>query len=160
MDTNSKPEASAQRARQQYSEGQEALLQTAFPQAAREFAEKTVAQTREAYERSNKVLETTLETIEKSFDAAGQGAVALNRKIMEIAQRNLNSGFELAKQLAGAKNLAEIVELQSAYWQKQVEALTSQAEEVRSLATKVAADAAQPTKEHVKRSMDDVSKKS
>jgi phasin len=160
MDTNSKPEAAPQRARQQYSEGQEALLQTAFPQAAREFAEKTVAQTREAYERSNKVLETTLETIEKSFDAAGQGAVALNRKIMEIAQRNLNSGFELAKQLAGAKNLAEIVELQSAYWQKQVEALTSQAEEVRSLATKVAADAAQPTKEHVKRSMDDVSKKS
>ena len=160
MDTNSKPEAAAQSARQQYSEGQEALLQTAFPQAAREFAEKTVAQTREAYERSNKVLETTLETIEKSFDAAGQGAVALNRKIMEIAQRNLNSGFELAKQLAGAKNLAEIVELQSAYWQKQVEALTSQAEEVRSLATKVAADAAQPTKEHVKRSMDDVSKKS
>lgn len=160
MNTNSKPEAAAQRAGQQYSEGQEALLQTAFPQAAREFAEKTVAQTREAYERSNKVLETTLETIEKSFDAAGQGAVALNRKIMEIAQRNLNSGFELAKQLAGAKNLAEIVELQSAYWQKQVEALTSQAEEVRSLATKVAADAAQPTKEHVKRSMDDVSKKS
>lgn len=160
MDTNSKLEAAAQRARQQYSEGQEALLQTAFPQAAREFAEKTVAQTREAYERSNKVLETTLETIEKSFDAAGQGAVALNRKIMEIAQRNLNSGFELAKQLAGAKNLAEIVELQSAYWQKQVEALTSQAEEVRSLATKVAADAAQPTKEHVKRSMNDVSKKS
>ena len=160
MDTNSKPEAAAQSARQQYSEGQEALLQTAFPQAAREFAEKTVAQTREAYERSNKVLETTLETIEKSFDAAGQGAVALNRKIMEIAQRNLNSGFELAKQLAGAKNLAEIVELQSAYWQKQVEALTSQAEEVRSLATTVAADAARPTKEHVKRSMNDVSKKS
>ena len=160
MDTNSKPEAAARRARQQYSEGQEALLQTAFPQAAREFAEKTVAQTREAYERSNKVLETTLETIEKSLDAAGQGAVALNRKMMEIAQRNLNSGFELAKQLAGAKNLAEIVELQSAYWQKQVEALTSQAEEVRSLATKVAADAAQPTKEHVKQLQDDVSKKS
>lgn len=160
MDTNSKPETAAQRARQQYSEGQEALLQTAFPQAAREFAEKSVAQTREAYERSNKVLETTLETVEKSFDAAGQGAVALNRKIMEIAQRNLNSGFELAKQLAGAKNLAEIVELQSAYWQKQVEALTSQAEEVRLLATRVAADATQPTKEHVKRSMDDVSKKS
>lgn len=152
MDTNSKPKAAAQRAHQQYSEGQEALLQAAFPQAAREFAEKTVAQTRDAYERSNKVLETNLETIEKSFDAAGQGALTLNHKIMEIAQRNLNSGFELAKQLAGAKNLAEIVELQSAYWQKQVEAFTSQAEEVRSLATKVAADAAQPTKEHVKRS--------
>src|ERR1700675_2444485 len=111
MNTNSRPEAAADKARQQYSKSQEALLQTAFPQATREFAEKTVAQTREAYERSNKVLETTLETIEKSFDAAGQGAVALNRKIMEIAQRNLNSGFELAKSLAGARNLAEFVQL-------------------------------------------------
>ena len=158
MNTNPRPEAAADKARQQYSKSQEALLETAFPQAAREFAEKTVAQTREAYERSNQVLETTLETIEKSFDAAGQGAVALNRKIIEIAQRNLNSGFDLAKQLAGAKNLAEIVELQAAYWRKQMDALTSQAEEVRTLATKVAADTGAPTKEHVTRSMDEVRK--
>jgi hypothetical protein len=61
--------------------------------------------------------------------------------------------------LAGAKNLAEIVELQTACWQKQIDALTSQAEEVRTLATKVAADTAEPTKGHVTRSLDDVSKK-
>ena len=36
-----------------------------------------------------------------------QGAVALNRKIIDIAQRNINSSFDLAKSLAGAKNLAE-----------------------------------------------------
>lgn len=136
------------------------LLANPFPQATREFAEKTVVQTREAFDRSNVALEAAVDTLERSFDAAAQGAFALNRKIIEIARQNLDSSFDLAKQLAGAKNLAEIVELQSAYWQKQVEALTSQAEEVRSLATKVAADAAQPTKEHVNRSMDDVSKKS
>jgi hypothetical protein len=33
-----------------------------------------------------------------------QGAVALNRKIIDIAQRNINSSFDLAKSLAGAKN--------------------------------------------------------
>jgi hypothetical protein len=55
-----------------------------------------VAQTREAYERSNKGLESALDTLERSFDAAGQGAVALKRKVVEIAQRKLNSGFDLA----------------------------------------------------------------
>ena len=85
----------------------------------RTVAEKTVAQTREVYERSKYALEAAVETLEKSFDAAGQGAVALNRKFIDIAQRNLNSGFDLAKSLAGAKNLAELVELQTAYWQKQ-----------------------------------------
>ena len=54
-----------------------------------------------------------------------------------------NSGFDLAKSLAGAKNLSEMVELQAAYWQKLLGALTSQAEEVRVLSTKLTADAAE-----------------
>ena len=79
----------------------------------------------------------------ESLGAAGQGAVALNRKIIDIAQRNINSGFDLAKSLAGAKNLAEAVELQAAYWRKQLAALTT-----HSLSTNVAADAAAPMKMH------------
>lgn len=62
---------------------------------------------RETYERSKDALENVMQSWEKSFDAAGQGAVALNRKIIDIAQRNINSSFDLAKSLAGAKNLAE-----------------------------------------------------
>ena len=75
------------------------------------------------------------------------GAVAFNRKIIDIAQRNVNSGFDLAKSLAGAKNLSEMVELQAAYWQKLLGALKSQAEEVRALSTKMAAAAGEPLKE-------------
>jgi len=45
------------------------------------------------------------------------------------------------------------VELQAAHWQKQLGALTSQAEEVRALSTKVAAAAGEPLKEQVKRSV-------
>jgi hypothetical protein len=47
--------------------------------------------------------------------------------------------------LAGAKNLAEIVELQAAYWRKQFSALTAQAESP-ALSTKVVADAGKPLK--------------
>jgi phasin len=131
---NPNPESVA-KAREAYRKGSnrlDELLETPFPRAAREFAEKTVDQTREAYDRSNRTLEAAVQTLEKSFDAAGQGAVALWRKIFDIAQKNLNSGFDLAKSLAGARNLFEIVELQAAYWRKQFDAFTTPSEEVRN----------------------------
>jgi hypothetical protein len=62
--------------------------------------------------------------------------------------------------LAGAKNLAEIVELQTAYWRKQLGTLTAQAEEVSALATKVTANTAEPIKAHVTRSIDELRKSS
>jgi len=133
-------------------------LEPVFPEAARELAEQTVAQTREAYERSKDAVEAALETIERSYDALGQGAAALNRKIIEIAQRNLNSGFDLAKSLATAKTLAEMVELRATYWRKQFSALAAQAEEVRALYTTVAAEMTEPIKAHVTRSLDELRK--
>ena len=128
------------------------------PEAVRAMVEKAVDQSREVYDRSKDALDASVATLERTFDAAGQGAVAFNRKMIDIAQRNVNSGFDLAKSLAGAKNLSEMVELQAAYWQKLLGALTSQAEEVRALSTKVAAAAGEPLKEQVKRGMDELRK--
>ena len=128
--------------------------------AMRALAEQNVDQTREVYEHSKHALEAALETMERSFDAVGQGAAALNRKVVDIAQRNITSGFDLAKNLAGASNLAEIVELQAAYWRKQFDTLGAQVEEVRSLSTQVTADAARPVQEQMKRSMNELRKAS
>jgi phasin len=156
------PEVTADKSGQTYGKtnGQfEAVtLDTVFPQAARELAEKTVAETREAYVRSKDALEAALETVERSYDAMGQGALALNRKIIEIAQRNLNSGFDLARSLATAKTLAEMVELRATYWRKQFSALAAQAEEFGALSTKVAAEISEPIKAHMKRSVDELRK--
>ena len=80
--------------------------------------------------------------------------MALNRKIIDIAQRNINSSFDLAKSLAEAKNFAEATELQAAYWSKQTRALTAQAEEVRTLSTHITAKMAEPIKAQVTRGMD------
>ena len=117
-----------------------------------------MAQTRQVYDRSSDAFDASVATFEKSFDAAGQGAAAFNRKIIAISRRNLNYVFDLATSLAGAKDLADIVELQAAHWQKQLGALTSQAEEVRALSTKVAAAAGEPLKAQAKRSMDELRK--
>ncbi|MGB6439450.1 MAG: phasin family protein, partial [Methyloceanibacter sp.] len=102
-----------------------------------------------AYDRSTDAFEASVTTFERSFDAAGQGAAAFNRKFIDIAKRNLATGFDLAKSLAGAKSLADMVELQAAYWRKQIGTLTAQAEEVRELSTKVTADTAEALKAHM-----------
>ena len=78
-------------------------LDTAIPEALGAVAEKTVGQTREAYDRSKDALEASIATFERSFDVAGWGAAAFNRKIIDIARRNLNSSFDLATSLAGAR---------------------------------------------------------
>jgi phasin len=159
MNANSNPQAAAEQASKNYRASTAQLgLNTSIPESVRATAEKAVEQSREVYDRSKDALDASVATLERTFDAAGQGAVALNRKIIDIAQRNVNSGFDLAKSLAGAKNLSEMVELQAAYWQKLLNTLTSQAEELRALATKMAAAASQPLKEQVKHGVDKLGK--
>ena len=121
-------------------------LDTSVPETVRALAEKSVDQTRELYDRSKDALDASIALFEKTFDAAGQGAAVFNRKIIDLGRRNVNSVFDLAKSLAGARNLSDIVQVQAAHWQKQVSVLTAQAEEVRALSTKVAADTAEPIK--------------
>ena len=43
----------------------------ALPEAAREIAEKNLAQTRETYERSKGALEAGVDTLARSFDSRG-----------------------------------------------------------------------------------------
>ena len=120
-----------------------------MPESMRTLAEKSVIQTRELCEHS---LEAVLQSWQRFVDA-GQGAVALNRKAIDITRRNINSGFGLAVRLAGAKNVAEAMELQAAYWRKQLGELAAQAGEMRTLSTKVTADVAAPIKAQVTRGM-------
>jgi phasin len=158
MNATYNPQAPAEKARDSYrktaAQFEELAGNTKVPEAVRALAEKNITQTREVYERSKDALEAVLVSWERSFDAAGQGAAALNRKVIDVAQRNINSGFDLAKSLAGAKNLAEALELQAAYWRKQFGVLTAQAEEVGALSTKVTADAAEPIKSQMARGVE------
>jgi phasin len=162
MNATHNPRAAADQARDAYRNVTARLgvldLNPTIPEGVRALAEKTVAQTRQVYDRSSDAFDASVATFEESFDAAGQGAAAFNRKMIDISRQNLNSVFDLATSLAGAKDLADIVELQAAHWQKQLGALTSQAEEVRALSTKVAAAAGEPLKAHVKRGMGELRK--
>ena len=108
------------------------------PDTMHALAESSVAQTREVYERSKNALQGVLESWQKSFGAAGQGATALNRRIINVAERNINAGFDLATGLAGSRNFADVMASHAAYWRKQIGNLSAQAEEGTKLTAKVA----------------------
>jgi hypothetical protein len=116
-------------------------LNTAIPKGVRALAEKFAAENREACDCYLNAFDAAVVTFERSFEAAGQSAIVFNRKIVDMARRNVDETFDLATSLTGAKNLADMVGLQAAYWRKQFAVLTEQAEEVRTLSTKVTADA-------------------
>jgi hypothetical protein len=97
-----------------------------LPDTLRVVAERNLAQAREIYEGSKNSLQAVVESWQKSFGAAGQSAVALNRKMIDAAERNMETSFDLAIGLARAKNLGEVMELQAAYWHKIAGALQSQ----------------------------------
>jgi phasin len=129
------------------------------PESVRSMAETTVNQTREAYERGKEALDESIDALERSFDAAGHGATAFNRKLIDIVQRNLNSSFDFAKSLAGAKTLAELVGLQSAYIRSQFEVFAGQATEIQELTKKIASDTSEPLKDQMTKSFEALSKK-
>jgi hypothetical protein len=112
-------------------------LDPAIPEGVRDLAEKTVAHTRDACDRSMDAFDASVAAFETSFVAAGKGATTFNRKIIDIARRDVNSSFDLATSLAGAKGLYDMVKLRAAHWREQVDALTVQAEEVRALSVEV-----------------------
>ena len=74
--------------------------------------------------------------------------MALNRKIIDVADRNLNNAFDLATSLAGAKNFADVMASHANYWRKQFGNLSAEAEDVhvRALSTKVAPNVAEQSK--------------
>ena len=92
--------------------------------------------------------EAVLSAFERTFEAATQGALLLDREMIDIAQRNANASFGFLKRLAGLKNLGEMLDLQVTYWCNQSVALIGQAEELRAMATKAAADMTGPFDAH------------
>jgi len=136
------------------STGKPAATGTSMPESVRSLAETLATQNREIYERTRESMEDAIDVLETTFDKAGQGTAALNKKVMDIAQTNINSGFDLAKELASVRSLTEYLEIQSTFMRSQFEQLSAQAGEVRELAMEVADQTSAPAKEHLTRTFD------
>lgn len=96
------------------------------------------------------LMERTVDTFEKSLKAAIPAAVAVNHKLVDIAQSNMKASIELARDLASAKSPLEIMWLGMTYWRDNMEVLSAQALELRTLYSAVMASANEPIRAHLR----------
>ena len=119
------------------------------PAAFREFAEKSVTQAKDNWEKMKAASEEASDLIEDSYATASKGAADYGLKWIEAARSNTNATFDYAGQLMTAKSLSEAVELSAAHVRKQFDVLNVQTKELAALAQKVATETAAPIKESV-----------
>ena len=94
------------------------------PAAFREFAEKSVTQAKDNWEKMKAATEEATDLIEDSYATASKGAADYGLKMIEAARANTNATFDFATELMTVKSLSEAVELSTAHMRKQFEAMT------------------------------------
>ena len=119
------------------------------PAAFREFAERSVAQARDGYERVKAVAEDATDVLEETYASASKGVTDYNLKALEIARANTNAAFDFAAELLTVKSLSEAVELSSTHARKQFDAFIAQSKELAALAQRVTAETTEPLKNGV-----------
>ena len=116
------------------------------PAAFREFAEKGIAQTKDAYEKMKATAEQNTEMLETVYATASKGSTEYGLKLIEISRANTNAMFDFYQSLFGVKSASELVELSTAHARTQFETLSGQTKELTTLAQKVATETAEPIK--------------
>jgi phasin len=115
-----------------------------IPPEMRDFAEKSVAQAKQALETFMTSAQRAANAFEGQAKATHQGARDIGQKALAFAERNVESSFELAQKLMRAKDVEEMLKLQGDYIKSQMQALSEQAKELGASTTQMAKDAAKP----------------
>ncbi|GBF27256.1 hypothetical protein MnTg02_02303 [bacterium MnTg02] len=123
-------------------------------EAVQNLAVTSLAHSHSAYLTVKEIAEQATEAFGTAMEEASKGSHALNVKMIQMAQANLNSSFDLAKELVRAKDITEAVDVHNAFVQQQFESLAGQAEEIRQLSKRIAVETVKPLKSHVSRAFD------
>ena len=111
-----------------------------IPQQFRDLAEKNVEQARAAY---GQLMDGMTQSLGLWSTATSSDAVTSAFKVVQegatrFAKENAEAGFALAKDLANAKDIKEVLALQSRYVQAQMQSFAIQAQELGRLMVEAA----------------------
>ena len=103
-----------------------------IPQQLRELAEKSVEQARLAY---GQFLDGMAEALRawSTVPSAASWFKVVQEQAIQFAKENSDAGFALASELAKAKDLQEVLRLQSNFAQQQMQSYARQAQELGRL---------------------------
>ena len=112
----------------------------------RVFAEKSLEQSRDAYAKLKTNAEETQKALETSFETARAVSNDFSLKTISAFRANFEADLSFLEQLAGARTVSEVVELQTSFVRKRAELGVDQAKDFQAAASKAAEELAQPIK--------------
>jgi phasin len=115
-----------------------------IPADMRNIAEQSVEQAKKAFDGFITAAHQAANTLDSTADKARAGAKDMSEKAVGFAEQNVAASFEFAQKLVRAKDVQEMMRLQTEYAQAQMRALADQAKELGQSAAKVAMDTAKP----------------
>jgi phasin len=116
--------------------------QFAIPNELRAFAEQSVVQARKAFDGFIQAANQAVGQMQGHAQAAQSGATEIAHKSMAYAEENVAVTFDFAQKLMAARDAADIMKLQSEYLGKQMQALSSQVQDLGQSAAKMVVESA------------------
>jgi phasin len=113
-----------------------------IPSEMRAFAEQSVTQARQAFEGFVQAATQAVGQLQGSAQAAQSGATEIAQKSINYAEHNVAATFDFAQKLMKAKDGAEVLGLQSEFLSRQMQALSTQVQDLGQSAAKIVVDAA------------------
>ncbi len=99
-----------------------------IPQEMREFADKSVEQARKAFDGFVGAAQRTVSAMDASAGPVKPGDVG--RKAIAFAETNVAASFDYAQRLVQARDMAEVMDIQTRFLQDQMKAMEQQAREL------------------------------
>jgi hypothetical protein len=90
-------------------------------------------------EQARGAIENYLDFFQKSMSASPWAATELNKKMADYAQQNVATALGFAQKLTQAKDLQDLVRIETEFLQTQMKSLTEQAKDLSEMVTKAAA---------------------
>ena len=112
-----------------------------IPAEMRTFAEKSMAQARQAFDSFISATQEAVSTAESRATSARSGAKDVVDLAMRFSERNIAASFEFAQRLLHAKDAKDVTAIHTEYVNSQIAALTDQAKELSRQAAKMAGTA-------------------
>jgi|SRR6478609_8013426 phasin len=122
----------------------EPFEQFGMPKEIRAFVEQSVTQAKHAFDGFIQAANQAMGQFEGQAQAARGGANEIAHKSMAYAEQNMAATFEFAEKLMQAKDATEVMRLQSDYLGRQMQALSTQVQELGQSAAKMVVDAGKP----------------
>ncbi len=111
-----------------------------IPNEMRAVAERSVEQAKLAFNNYMQAAQEAVTTFEDRLKASQVGAQGISKKAMNFAERNVLSAFEFAQKIVQAKDIQELVRMQTEFVQSQMQVLSEQVKDLGETATKNAMD--------------------